>query len=209
MVVENRPDLVEQHAASMTQPGRERRLLSIVDRDQLRRILQVMLDPNEFLSDSTALPALSTRDTWPSDRCGRQSEARGTQLGELRRSGFLPTGAGRCGFRELLLIEGLQRYHYYSADQSTVECPTGSGQYLTLGEVAQELSRRLTRIFLPDTRGRGRPVNGSSRVFQEDPHWRDLALFYEYFNGDTGEGLGASHQGLHGARGQPPQQSAE
>ena len=93
----------------------------------------------------------------------------------------------------MLLIEGLQRYHYYYGDDFTVGCPTGSGQYLTLGEVAQELSRRLTRIFLPE-QGRGRPVNGSNRVFHEDPHWRDLVLFYEYFNGDTGEGLGASHQ---------------
>jgi hypothetical protein len=74
-----------------------------------------------------------------------------------------------------------------------VECPTGSGQMLTLWEVAAELSRRVTRIFLRDQNGR-RPVNGNNAPFRDDPHWRDLVLFYEYFDGDNGTGLGASHQ---------------
>jgi hypothetical protein len=195
--VENRPDLVE-HAASMTETGMgERRLLSIVDQDQLRRILKVMLDPNEFLSDH-GIRALSRRHIAEPYRLqvdGIEYTV-GYEPAESRSGLF----GGNSNWRgpvwfpaNLLLIEGLQRYHYYYGDEFTVECPTGSGQYLTLGEVAQELSRRLTRIFLPEE-GRGRPVNGSSRVFQEDPHWRDLVLFYEYFNGETGEGLGASHQ---------------
>jgi hypothetical protein len=92
-----------------------------------------------------------------------------------------------------LLIEALQRFDYFYRGAFTVEYPTGSGQQLTLGEVAVELSRRLTRIFLRDDHGR-RPVHGGAAKFRDDPHWRDLVLFYEYFHGDTGAGIGASHQ---------------
>ena len=92
-----------------------------------------------------------------------------------------------------LLIESLQRFHYYYGDQLKVECPTGSGHMLTLWEVAEEISRRLTSIFLRDNDGR-RPVFGGNELFQTDPNWRDLIPFYEYFHGDNGAGLGASHQ---------------
>jgi hypothetical protein len=92
-----------------------------------------------------------------------------------------------------LLIESLQKFHHYFGDDYKVECPTGSGVYMTLWEVAAEISRRLTRIFLKDEDGH-RPVHGSSAVFYADPHWRDLVLFNEYFHGDTGAGVGASHQ---------------
>ena len=92
-----------------------------------------------------------------------------------------------------LLIESLQKFHHYLGDDFRVECPTGSGHMMTLWEVAAEISRRLSRIFLKGDDGR-RPTNGSSECFQSDPHWCDLVLFHEYFNGDTGEGLGASHQ---------------
>ena len=92
-----------------------------------------------------------------------------------------------------LLIESLQKFHHYLGDDFKVECPTGSGQMLTLKEVATDLSQRLTRIFLKDESGR-RPFNGETEKFQTDPHWRDLILFNEYFNGDNGAGLGASHQ---------------
>jgi len=92
-----------------------------------------------------------------------------------------------------LLIESLQKFHYYLGDGFTVECPTGSGKLMTLREISEELSRRLTRIFLQGPDGR-RPVNGDNETFQRDPHWRDLVLFYEYFHGDHGAGLGASHQ---------------
>ena len=92
-----------------------------------------------------------------------------------------------------LLIESLQKLHYYLGDDFTVEFPTGSGTMLTLWDVAAELSRRLTRIFLRDDQGR-RPLYRDLEKFQTDPHWRDLLLFHEYFHGDNGAGLGASHQ---------------
>ena len=93
----------------------------------------------------------------------------------------------------LLLIRALIQHYRYYGDSLKVECPTGSGTMMTLFEVAQELSRRLASTFLRDDDGR-RPVYGGIELFQEDPHWRDLILFYEYFHGDNGAGLGASHQ---------------
>ena len=92
-----------------------------------------------------------------------------------------------------LIIEALERYHHFYGDALQVECPTGSGRLMNLEEVARELAGRLVRIFHPDDNG-CRPCNGSDRRFAEDPNWRDLLLFYEYFHGDTGQGLGASHQ---------------
>src|ERR1043166_6981520 len=92
-----------------------------------------------------------------------------------------------------LIIESLQKFHHFLGDDFKVECPVGSGHMMNLWEVAAELSRRLIRIFLRDSSGR-RPVNGETEKFQTDHNWRDLILFYEYFNGDTGAGLGASHQ---------------
>jgi hypothetical protein len=92
-----------------------------------------------------------------------------------------------------LIIRALLQYYSYYGDRFTVECPTGSGRQMTLYQVAEELSRRLSSIFLRGTDGR-RPVYGGIRTFQEDQHWRDLILFHEYFHGDNGAGLGASHQ---------------
>jgi hypothetical protein len=92
-----------------------------------------------------------------------------------------------------LLIESLQKFHHYLGDDFKVECPTGSGQWMNLWDVATELSRRLTRTFLRDEEGH-RPVHGRQERYAADPVWRDLVLFYEYFHGDTGAGLGASHQ---------------
>jgi hypothetical protein len=92
-----------------------------------------------------------------------------------------------------LIIRALLHYYSYYGNDFTVECPTGSGKQMNLYEVAQEISRRLANIFLKNEEGR-RPVYGGTQKFQEDPHWRDLVLFYEYFHGDNGAGLGASHQ---------------
>src|SRR3954466_4360805 len=92
-----------------------------------------------------------------------------------------------------LLIESLQQFHHYYADDFTVECPTGSGQYLTLNAVADELSQRLIQIFARDAAGQ-RAVFGGQDYFQSDAHWRDYVPFHEYFHGDTGAGVGASHQ---------------
>jgi hypothetical protein len=92
-----------------------------------------------------------------------------------------------------LIIEALERYHHFYGDTLKVECPTGSGRTMNLGKVSLELNSRLARIFLPDTSGR-RPCHGDDTRFARDPHWRDLVLFHEYFHGETGRGLGASHQ---------------
>jgi hypothetical protein len=92
-----------------------------------------------------------------------------------------------------LIIESLEKFHHYYGDDFKVECPTGSDRYLTIGEVAEELSRRLCRIFLKDETGK-RPVFGLYPRMQEDPHFRDYLHFYEYFHGDSGRGVGASHQ---------------
>jgi hypothetical protein len=92
-----------------------------------------------------------------------------------------------------LIIRALLQYYLYYGDAFTVECPTGSGRHMTLYQVAEEIARRLESVFLKDESGR-RPVYGGTRKFQEDSHWRDCLLFYEYFHGDNGAGLGASHQ---------------
>ena len=92
-----------------------------------------------------------------------------------------------------LIIRALLQYHAYYGDAFTIECPTGSGKKLTLYQVAETISQRLSNMFLKDEQGR-RPINGGEQKFQEDPHWRDLIQFYEYFHGDNGAGLGASHQ---------------
>ena len=92
-----------------------------------------------------------------------------------------------------LLIEALERYHHFYGDALKVECPTGSGNLVTLAQAAAEIARRLVSLFLPDAAGR-RPCHGGDPRFAADPHWRDLVLFYEYFHGDTGRGCGATHQ---------------
>jgi len=92
-----------------------------------------------------------------------------------------------------LLMESLQKFHHYLGPEFKVECPTGSGVMMTLADVAAEISKRLTRLFLRDANGR-RPVYGAIDLFQNDPHWRDLIQFHEYFHGDSGRGVGASHQ---------------
>ncbi len=195
--IDNRPDLTA-NVASMRAPGRgERRLLSIVDRQQLVRVLQVMLDPAEFLAPN-GIRALSRY---------HKDHPYVLQIdGVEHRVDYEPaestTGlfGGNSNWRgpiwmpvNFLMVEALQRFHHYYGDTLTVECPTGSGRHMTLDRVAADLSRRLTRIFLRDEFGR-RPVYGRNPRFQQDPAWRDLLLFFEYFNGDTGEGLGASHQ---------------
>ncbi len=195
--IEHRPDL-GAGVASMETPGRgARRLLSVVDPERLRRVLKVMLDEREFLSPH-GVRALS--------RAHRDQPyvlpVNGTEHRVDYEPGESTTGlfGGNSNWRgpvwfpvNFLLIESLQKFHHYLGDGFTVECPTGSGQMLTLWEVAAELSRRLSRLFLQDRDGR-RPINGTIEQFHSDPHWRDLILFHEYFHGDTGAGLGASHQ---------------
>jgi hypothetical protein len=195
--IDNRPDLVGNMACMRT-PGRgQRRLMSIADREQLRRILQIMLDEAEFLSPH-GIRALSQRH--------RHQPYTLYVNGTDHRVDYEPaestTGlfGGNSNWRgpiwfpvNYLLIESLQKFHYYYGDSLKVEFPARSGNLMNLWQVAKELSQRLTRIFLRDPSGR-RPVAGPLEEFQSDPLWRDLVLFHEYFHGDTGAGLGASHQ---------------
>ena len=174
----------------MKSPGAyERRLLSIVGGDQLRRVLRYMLDETEFLSRH-GVRALS--------RIYKDQPYRLPVNGSYYTVAYEPaesnTGmfGGNSNWRgpiwfpvNFLLVESLQKFHHYFGDDFKVECPTGSGAYLTLWEVSAEISRRLTRIFLRDDAG-VRPVHAPYPVYQDDPNWRDLLLFYEYFHGEDG-----------------------
>jgi hypothetical protein len=195
--IDNRPDLT-QHVACMRSAGRgERRLLSVVDRDRLQRILQVMLDEAEFLSPH-GIRAISRRhlaQPYVLDVNGQEHRV-SYEPGESTTGLF----GGNSNWRgpvwfpvNFLLVESLQKFHHYFGDDLKVECPTGSGRMLTLWEAAAEISRRLTSIFLVDSNG-VRPVFGANTLAQHDPQWRDMVPFHEYFHGDTGAGLGASHQ---------------
>jgi hypothetical protein len=211
--VGNRHDLTA-NVACMKQKGMgERRLLSIVSAEQLRRVLQFMLDENEFLSPC-GLRALS--------RVHKDQPYQLPVNGATYRVDYEPaessTGlfGGNSNWRgpvwfpvNFLLIESLQKFHHYLGDDFKIECPTGSGCWLTLWEVSAELSRRLTRTFLRDESGE-RPVHRGISLYRDDPHWRDLVLFYEYFHGDNGQGVGASHQtGWTGVVAKLLQQSGE
>jgi hypothetical protein len=195
--IENRPDLTKNVACMSTEGMGDRRLLSVVDANQLRRVLRFMLDENEFLSPY-GIRALSRVHLSNPYVLGVNGSSYSVSYEPAESSTGLFGGnsnwRGPIWFPvNYLLIESLQKFHHYYGDEFTVEYPTGSGRFLTLRDVAAELSRRLTRTFLRDASGR-RPVHGNSDKFQLDPHWRDLVLFYEYFHGDDGSGVGASHQ---------------
>ena len=172
-------------------------MAAILDERKLRRVLAKMLDENEFLSEFGIRPLSRFHAEHP-----YVFHAGGQTYGV----GYLPaesdTGmfGGNSNWRgpiwmpvNGLIIRALLQYYLYYGDAFKVECPTGSGHVMTLYQVAEEISRRLANIFLKDKNGR-RPVYGGARKFQEDPHWRDLVLFYEYFHGYNGAGLGAGHQ---------------
>jgi hypothetical protein len=173
--------------------------LAIVGRDRLAQILKRVFDPAEFLSDY-GLRSLSRHHAASPFTCqvGEQAYTVHYEPAESKTGLF----GGNSNWRgpiwlpiNYLIIGALRRYHHHYGDSFTVEVPTGSGNRLTLEEAAVELSRRLLRIFLRDEGKSGhRAVFGSELTFQTDPHWRDNVLFYEYFHGDTGAGLGASHQ---------------
>ncbi|MEO8027155.1 MAG: glucosidase [Bryobacteraceae bacterium] len=211
--VENRPDLTANVASMETSGVGHRRLLSIVNGDQLRRVLRFLLDENEFLSPY-GIRALS--------RAHKNNPYVLNANGMDYRVDYEPaessTGlfGGNSNWRgpiwfpvNYLIIESLQKFHHYLGEDYKVECPTGSGEYLTLSEVAAEISRRLTRIFLQNGDG-VRPVHGADSPYSTDKNWKDLVLFYEYFHGDDGSGVGASHQtGWTGLVGKLLQQSGE
>jgi hypothetical protein len=193
----HRPDLC-RNAASVTRPGRDgRRLFAVVNELRLRKILARVLDEGEFLSPY-GIRSVS--------RFHRDHPFRIALDGHCYEVGYQPAESdsglfgGNSNWRgpvwfplNYLLIEALQKFDFYHCSGFSVECPLGSGRMLTLGRVARELSQRLIRIFLRAEDGR-RPVFGGSEKLQTDPNFRDLISFHEYFHGDNGAGLGASHQ---------------
>ena len=174
-----------------------RRLAAVLDETRLRRVLATMLDEKEFLSPHgiRALSRYHTEHPYVVSVGGQ--EHRVSYLPAESDSGMF---GGNSNWRgpiwmpvNVLIIRALLQYFIFYGKDFTVECPTGSGRWMNLYQVAEELGRRLGSIFLRGRDGR-RPVYGGTAKFQEDPHWRDLILFYEYFHGDNGAGLGASHQ---------------
>ena len=195
--IDNHPEFRE-HVQMVAKPGvGSRRLLSIVSREQLPRVLGYMLDEAEFLSPHGIRAVSRYHQEHPYVlRLGGMEHRVDYEPAESSSGLF----GGNSNWRgpvwfpvNYLLIESLQKFHYFYGDSLKIECPTGAGAKLNLWQVAAELSRRLTRIFLRGRDGR-RPVYGHTEKFQRDPHWRDMVLFYEYFHGDDGAGIGASHQ---------------
>ncbi len=175
----------------------QRRLLGIPSRDRLQRVLSYVLDEKEFLSPF-GIRSLSRVHLDQPFECelGEEKYRVGYEPGESSSQMF----GGNSNWRgpiwfplNYLLIDALQRWHYFYGDEFKVECPTGSGNLMNLKEVSQELAGRLSRLFIADKKG-VRPWHGAEQRYAKDPHWKDLTLFYEHFHGDTGRGLGASHQ---------------
>jgi hypothetical protein len=195
--LKNRPDL----SRDVTCNGRlgicERRLLSAVAPERLKRILGRLLAENEFLSPYGIRSVSRAHEAEPCFLRLNGSEYRlDYEPGESRTHLF----GGNSNWRgpvwmpvNFLLIEALQKFHHYLGDDFKVECPAGSGRMMTLWQAAGEISNRLIRIFSRDGSGR-RPFNGETALFQADSHWKDLILFHEFFHGDSGKGLGAAHQ---------------
>jgi hypothetical protein len=180
-----------------------RRLASALDENKLRRVLASMLNENDFLSPYGIRSLCLCHAEQPFVFHVGDQEYRVSYLPAESDSGMF---GGNSNWRgpiwmpvNILILRALIMYYTYYGNDFTIECPTGSGRKMNLYQVAEEITRRLANIFLrgPST-GSGqagrRPVYGGSRKFQEDPHWRDYISFYEYFHGDNGAGLGASHQ---------------
>ncbi|KAF8308384.1 hypothetical protein DL93DRAFT_2064037 [Clavulina sp. PMI_390] len=196
--IDNRPELASRNMANMKVGGRgERKLLALASKERLVRILEKMLDETEFFSDyGIRSLSLHHRDHpfemwvngekfgveyWPGDSKSGMFGGNSNWRGPI----WLATN--------FLLIESLQRFHQYYGQDLVVECPTGSGDYMDLGKVAEEIQHRIIHIFGRDMEGR-RATNGGNPKMDQDPHFRDYVLFHEYFNGNDGRGIGASHQ---------------
>ena len=195
--LDNMPGFATRVDSSQTSPNGVRRLLSLVDCRQLVRIINYMVNKEEFFSPHGIRALSKYHAAHPYILSVNGNEYRVDYEPGESQSGLF---GGNSNWRgpiwfptNFLMIESLQKFHHYYGDDFRVECPSGSGRQMSLWDVSAEISRSLTHIFLRDENGR-RPVYGANEVFQSDPSWRDLILFYEYFHGDTGEGLGASHQ---------------
>jgi hypothetical protein len=195
--IQNRQDLISNVACMETEGESRRRLLSIVDREQLRRVMRYVLDESEFLS-TYGVRALSRhyKDNPFVLRVNGSEYRVAYEPGDSLTAVF----GGNSNWRgpiwfplNFLLIESLQKLHHYYGPEFKVECPTGSGVQMSLWEIAAYLSRRLASIFLRTSDGK-RAVNGPNSIYADDPYWRDLVLFYECFHGDDGSGVGSSHQ---------------
>jgi hypothetical protein len=193
------PELLE--SIHPTGPGHrgvaERGIYALINPDRLRRILSKMLDENEFLSPYGIRSLSKFHEKHPFIFHVQSQEYRVDYLPAESNTGMF---GGNSNWRgpvwmpvNALIIRALLNFYLYYGDNFKIECPTGSGRMMNLFEVSKEISDRLTQTFLRDERGR-RPVYGGTGKFQTDPHWRDYILFYEYFHGDNGAGLGASHQ---------------
>jgi hypothetical protein len=193
----NRPDLANLVSRWQEKSENEKHLLSLLRGHRMKKILKRMLDESEFFSDH-GIRAISKfhqqhpYELWLDGTCFNVSYT----PGEASTGMF----GGNSNWRgpvwmpvNYLLVESLQRFHYYYGDDFKIECPTGSGIFITLNEAADELARRLSSLFLRNKEGK-RPCLGDNIQLQTDPHFNNYVLFYEYFHGDTGRGLGASHQ---------------
>ncbi len=195
--IENKPDFRDNIETETTPDLEVRRFLCLVNRNKLRRVLKILLDEAEFLSPYGIRSVSRYHKDHPYILKVKGVEYRVDYEPAESSTGLF---GGNSNWRgpiwfpvNYLIIESLQKYHYYFGESFKVKCPTGSGQMMNLWEVAAEISRRLIRIFLRGPDGR-RPVYGGTEKFQKDPYWQDLILFYEYFHGDNGAGIGASHQ---------------
>jgi hypothetical protein len=193
----HRPDLARL-VSHWQSPGQgERRLLSLLRGHRMKQLLRRMLDESEFLSDHgiRALSRAHLGQPYVLRVDGADLTVRYVPAeSDTRQFGGNSNWRGPIWFPvNFLIIESLQKFHHYYGDDFKVECPTGSGKYVTLAEIAAELSRRLSRIFLKDASG-NRPVLRQYPQLQHDPHYQDCIPFYEYFDGDNGRGVGASHQ---------------
>jgi hypothetical protein len=193
---ENRPKLASTISCQMREDG-QYRLLAIPNRNRLERVLAYMLDEREFLSPY-GIRSMSRFHSEHPCVVGLDGDVHEVHYTPGESDGGLFGGnsnwRGPVWFpMNYLLIEALKRYHHFYGDDLQVEYPTGSGKKMNLADVASELEQRLVRLFLPDEHGR-RPCHGDIGRYAEDPAFRNLILFYEYFNGDNGRGLGASHQ---------------
>jgi hypothetical protein len=194
---ESRPELCAAIHDPRKKGVNDRRLASILDETKLRRVLEKMLDESEFLSEFGIRSLSRYHAEHPYVIHVDGQEYRVSYLPAESDTGMF---GGNSNWRgpiwmpvNALIIRSLLAYYSYYGDDFTVECPTGSGKKMNLYQVAEEISRRLSNMFLKDENGR-RPVFGGAQKFQQDPYWKDCLQFYEYFHGDCGAGLGASHQ---------------